>query len=174
MEGAMSPHNILRFEDSIRERPIRICGLFSNKGQKIFEKEENSSWQFPFSAEELQSMEKNILTYNDAMGALPSKLFSKDTIKIAIDTKLIELRVVTKSGTYSLKPISRSWPTFNKICECFKKNRLHLDHFSFEQDYKEIIAVENLDYHNDYSWNVQHYIWQQVAREMNLEYHRFH
>ena len=164
---------ILKFEDMIRDRSIRICGVFSENGQKLIEKEENSSWNFPFIDEELEMMQHKILTYNDAMGDLPSNLFSKNVIKLAIDVQLTELRVATKSGAYSLKPTSGIWPEYDTIYDTFRETREYMDSISFETEYREAVTTEGLDFHFDYHWYVQHYIWGIVARCLGLAYQRY-
>jgi len=168
----MVHRNILRFEQSITDRGIRICGVFSAAGEKIFEREENSSLQFQFTADEIRLMEGNIFTYNDARGDLPSEIFSKDIIRIAVNQHLCEIRVVTRSGVYSLKPNRHEWPDFETICRTFKRNRELMDVFSFEPEFREAVRTEGLNYQEDYPWYVQHYIWKNVAQALDLTYTR--
>ena len=164
--------NIIRFESFILERPIRSCGIFTESGEKIFEKQENASWKFQFSDKESQIMEHKIFTLNDARGDLPSLLFLKDDIKLATERKFKELRLVTRSGTYSLMPTLGNWPSFETICKTFKESRIFLDRLLFEEAFKKAVTDEGLDYQDDHFWYIQYYIWKKAAMKLNLNFQR--
>lgn len=106
--------NILCFEEGIRESPRERCAIFSENGEKIFEKEsfiDNLREICSFNDSEFECIENKILSYNHPSGML----FSDDDISLTVDANLAELRVVTTKGTFSLKQTTISWPETTMI-----------------------------------------------------------
>ncbi|MCE5297896.1 MAG: hypothetical protein LLF84_02970 [Methanoregulaceae archaeon] len=174
----MNHPKLIPFEQYLNGRGIRVCGVFADSGRRIFELEENALRQFPFTEDHKRAMKHQTLIYNDAQGDFPSKLFTKDIIDIAIEQDLAELRVVTKSGTYSLAPRSHPWPSSDRIFTHFYRNLERIDDTIFDPEDRKIVDDEGRNYLEDRSWYLEYYVWKKVADELGLiftrDIHPFH
>jgi hypothetical protein len=163
--------NILRFEKTIRDLQRERCAVFSENGEKLFEKESFyvGLQEFcSFDGDEMERMENRILTHNHPTNCL----FSEKDITLAVDAKLVELRVVTTKGTFSLRRMSENWPTAASILSTYTDIENDWDYkVPLEKYFREIAPREGLNY-NDRDWYLQHQVWEIIAPQLGLQYTR--
>lgn len=112
---------ILQFELKIRYLSDReITGIFTEDGESILTLHavETGNGFFTVIPEELKKQIKDsILTHNHPSGCS----FTKRDLKEASFFSLKEIRVVGRTGVYSMKPGVEGWPAPNVITKCFSR-----------------------------------------------------
>jgi len=119
----MTHPRIIRYEESIRRLSREKCCIFSSDGYVILEKDSQVDGLreiCSFSDQEYQMMTRQILTHNHPS----SLLFSYPDIEMAVKAQLTDLRLVTKSATFSLMPLSRIWLDANNIWESYNQIKM--------------------------------------------------
>jgi len=148
----MTYRNIQQFEDYIVGSTIRQCAIADSKvSEPIII--ENFHYTYTFPEKYCKYLRGKILSYNE-IGEITT-LFAEDVIELAITLQLKELRVVSKSGTYSLISPSLKWPTKDEIFDTFH---------SIDCDY---------DLLNTEFWEQRHICWEKAANKLGLKYQRF-
>lgn len=167
----MTHTNILHFEDTIRDLKRERCAVFSDCGEKLFEKESiivGFQEVCSFDNNEMERMRDCILSHNHPTGGL----FTDKDITLAVDAKLAELRVVTIKGTFLLRRTSENWPTSVSILSAYTDIETDWNYkISFELYFRENAPKEGLDY-SDGGWYLQHQIWEILSPRLGLQYVR--
>ena len=163
--------NILRFEEGIKENPRVHVGIFSADGRKLLEKKSiivNLQEICSFDENEFEQMKNQILTCNHPTG----HIFTAEDITLAVDAQLVEIRIVTHKGSFSLKPSLNHWPEVATISMAFEEVKTSWDYIpSHEQDFRDAAPREGLDY-SDHDWYIQHLIWKVVAEKLGMHYEK--
>jgi len=168
----MVHQKIIRYEEEIRNLDREKCAIFSEDGEKIFEKDAvivDNIEICGFNDNEHEQMRNKILTHNH-----PSRmLFGDLDITQAVSAQVAELRVVTVKGRFSLKPISGNWPDAEVIFSKFKEVENSWDYIpNREREFQELGNREGLNGYFDRDWYMQHIIWRTISDGLGLKYEK--
>ncbi len=171
MTTRVLPKNVLEAEDEIRNERIEIAKAFDAEGNLVFEKRGSQEDSLSFTSEELVLLFYTIFTHNHPYpeGTEQSISFSEEDVELAATLELLELRVVTPTRTYSLRPPENGWdadywerilkPTFQAIQNTMRR-----------QDLRNIRSGKlTVEQANQGYWNR---IWLRTAQALNLIYER--
>lgn len=166
---------ILQFEQKIRcLSDTEITGIFTDDGISILTLHavETGYGFFTVIPEEMKELIKNsILTHNHPSGCS----FTKWDLKEASFFSLKEIRVVGRTGVYSMKPGVGGWPAPNTITDCFS---------AIEGDPDFQAEIDNLSHRNRHftdagngSLNIagirSDRLCERLAAALNLTYQRY-
>ncbi|MBC7882116.1 MAG: hypothetical protein H7Y37_12380 [Anaerolineae bacterium] len=169
MTTRVLPKKVLEAEDEIRNERIEIAKAFDAEGNLVFEKRGSQEDSLSFTSEQLVLLFGTIVTHNHPYpeGTEQSVSFSEEDVELAATLELLELRAVTPTHTYSLRPADNGWdadywerilkPTFQAIQNTMRR-----------QDLRNIrsgnLTVEQAN--QDY-WEK---IWLRTTQALNLRY----
>jgi hypothetical protein len=111
MTNRILPQAVLQAEDEIRNERVEIAKVFDTEGNLVFEKRSSREDSIIFSFDETRLMLGKIFTHNHPFpaGTTQSDSFSPEDIELAATMKLLEIRAVTPTVTFSMRPPADGW-----------------------------------------------------------------
>ncbi|RXE55357.1 hypothetical protein ABH15_11415 [Methanoculleus taiwanensis] len=163
--------DIFECENRIRSRNHEVACIFKDY-HTLLKGGITQSYIFGvgFTEEEFLLMAGNILTHNHTGDYTNS--FSLGDVTKAAEADLREIRVVGKRFTYSMRPGNHGWPGADAIAAKYREiegdYRFYLH---FRITLLGIAARERIP-PGDETRFFNHLIWERLAAEMDLLYHR--
>jgi len=160
-------NNVRSVEDTLRHSPYEIGAAYNRMGQEVTRKEGVVA-RVVFNRDELDAIHGGTLTHNHPTppGYRDGGSFSLADVLLAVQENLAELRAVSATYRYSMRPSGRAWPRRSSVRNSFERIEEAVTQSLRAQVQQGTLTAPEADVER------YHQVWQQAAAELKLTYVR--